>query len=92
MVEYASCPREDSGIEQTESKNFFKEISKKVLTREKRCDIIAKLPARAGSEWSLKIEQQKREVQSINKQSECEVKISSKELYILNKVKEARKE
>ena len=39
-----------------------------------------------GSEWSLKIEQQ--EISTKQKQ----VQISSNELYILNKVKEAKKE
>ena len=36
----------------------LKKLCKKVLTRYKRCDIIVKLSAGAGSDRSLKIEQQ----------------------------------
>ena len=62
-----------------------KEILKKVLTKGKRCGIIVKLSAR-NSERSLKIEQQERST----KHSMCERTNLVKELYILNKVKEAK--
>ena len=64
---------------------IFKEIFKKVLTRRERCGIIVKLSAR-NSERSLKIEQQERST----KHSMCERTNLVKELYILNKVKEAK--
>ena len=58
---------------------FFKKLSKKVLTRQKRCGIIVKLSARSGRERSLKIEQQERSTKH------CEVRKTDlvKELYIL---------
>ena len=46
----------------------FKKLSKKVLTREKWCDIIVKLSRRAAAKRSLKIEQQERST----KHSMCE--------------------
>ena len=83
----------DSATFQT-LKNFFKKFQKtlkKVLTKCRGCGIIVKLSARKriSEERSLKIEQQERSTKH------CEVrKILDlvKELYILNKVKEAKKE
>ena len=45
-------------IESRASKKL-KKVLKKVLTIEKDGDIITKLSARAGSDWTLKIEQRK---------------------------------
>ena len=57
------------------------------MTRGKRCGRIVKLSAREWAARSLKIEQQERSTK--HKKDAC-VQISSKELYILNKVKEAK--
>ena len=90
MVKYASCPRgqgeryHGNGLKKPRKK--FEEIFKKVLTKGKRCDIIVKLSAR-NSKRSLKIEQQERST----KHSMCErTDLVNQELYILNKVKEAK--
>ena len=41
-------------------KNFFKKLSKKVLTKQKVCGIIVKLSRKTRAARSLKIEQQER--------------------------------
>ena len=70
--------REKGGIAPKRVEKNFKEFLKKVLTSEKRCDIIVKLSARSGGEkWSLKIEQQREKYKAYNKTS-ANVKISSK--------------
>lgn len=49
MLKYASR-LEKGGNTSDRVEKIFKKRLKKVLTREKRCDIIVELPARAGSE------------------------------------------
>ena len=56
MLKYASRGKRDTprvkGTDgkKEEKEKFFKKTSKKYLTREKVCDIIVKLSARAGGE------------------------------------------
>ena len=59
------------------------------MTREKRYDIIVELSRRRDGERSLKIEQQERLYKALRS---AKYEISSIELYILNKVREAKKE
>ena len=76
-------------ISQNPGQKFFKEILKKVLTREKESDIIDKR-SQKGRDWNLTIEQQKIEVQSKIK-SKCEYKICQNQReHNSKKVKKAR--
>ena len=71
-----------------ESRKKFKKSLKKVLTKGNGCGIIVKLSERRTAKWSLKIEQQ--EIST----KHCKVRNTrsrQRELYILNKVKEAKK-
>ena len=90
MVKYASCPKGETTFERFCEKNSkkVKKTLKKCLTKLFGCGIIVKLSR--GRLWeererSLKIEQQERSTKR-----KKQVQISSKELYILNKVKEAK--
>jgi hypothetical protein len=56
-----------------------------VLTSKKGCDIIIKLSPRGTAKRSLKIEQQE-----ISTKQKASANLVLKELYILNKVKEAK--
>ena len=66
-------------------KKFFKKLFKKVLTTVERCGILSKSSPRGTAKRSLKIEQQE-----ISTKQKASANLVLKELYILNKVKEAK--
>ena len=65
VIIYTSSQRErnsesEKSQEKPKEKRFeknLKNFQKKVLTKEKECDILLKLSSREGSEWTLKIKQ-----------------------------------
>ena len=50
---------QDRKLTENNVEKLFKKTFKKVLTKGEVSDIITKLSARAGSDWTLKIEQRK---------------------------------